>query len=468
MLNCNKFWSQNFENLFCSSNLLPLKHMSFEEKLNSITRMILLVSAVGIVSGNVKSAVWFLTVSLILINIIYYSQNKMRTTTKKKQNVENYQYGCRTCAAKQTKTLPVTPQVEFIPYADKSCTTKQSPTGAVEFIPYASRDGFKMEGYNDPNYVSMSKQLAGVGTHRQTLIPPVVTAPSHDIDFWRANPTITNSHINESRSQDLYFSGYVATDCPGKTVISSADTSTSSTGVRENFEFPYLKENSSEYVNTSCGYNKNHADVNLPTNMSIGQCPKSIELSEHNRNMYTQYAGSDITTFSQVNEPISSNMGISYTQQIPPTTQKDVKYGVEFTEHDPFLMKETHEPVSRDETADVANMYDPRFYGYGTSYRAYTDDMTGQPRFMYNDVDAVKMPNYITRSKIDHLSFADTYGPKKCGEEFGNTNHANIRKMTQQAWIDNTTQFRTEMSQRLMRKKNAEMWQRKKFPIRTY
>ena len=40
----------------------------------------------------------------------------------------------------------------------------------------------------------------------------------------------------------------------------------------------------------------------------------------------------------------------------------------------------------------------------------------GQTKFYYDDVDAIRMPNYITRSNIDHQPFADRYGPLPAGE----------------------------------------------------
>ena len=43
-----------------------------------------------------------------------------------------------------------------------------------------------------------------------------------------------------------------------------------------------------------------------------------------------------------------------------------------------------------------ANIYDPRF-GYGTGYRSYIDETTGQPRFYYDDIDAITKPNYIVK-----------------------------------------------------------------------
>ena len=62
------------------------------------------------------------------------------------------------------------------------------------------------------------------------------------------------------------------------------------------------------------------------------------------------------------------------------------------------------------EDINTANVYDPRLSGYGSSNRSYVDDVLGQPRFAYDDVNAIRMPNYIVRSHVDMLPFSIAYG----------------------------------------------------------
>jgi len=75
------------------------------------------------------------------------------------------------------------------------------------------------------------------------------------------------------------------------------------------------------------------------------------------------------------------------------------------------------------------------------------------------------MPNYITRSNIDVLPFADKYGTIPEGDEHGNKYNSEIRSLANDAFLEGTMQFRTEMMERLMRKKNAEQWQRRLMPL---
>ena len=111
--------------------------------------------------------------------------------------------------------------------------------------------------------------------------------------------------------------------------------------------------------------------------------------------------------------------------------------------------------------ASADNIYDPRFTGYGTSYRNYVDNVTGQPRFPYDDINAKRMPNYIVRSKIDTHNFADTY------DSMQNTGLSlnDIRGKAQSAFLDDTTSHRNDITSKLMRKTNSEMWQRRIAPI---
>ena len=115
---------------------------------------------------------------------------------------------------------------------------------------------------------------------------------------------------------------------------------------------------------------------------------------------------------------------------------------------------------------NTTNIVDPRFNGYGTAYRGYTDKLLGQPKFFYDDIDSVRRPNYITRSNIDFAKFADSYGTMET--EYGNPNNEQIREFANQEFLNNAIEHRTGMMERLMRKRNAELWQQRQFPISTY
>lgn len=244
---------------------------------------------------------------------------------------------------------------------------------------------------------------------------------------------------------------------------------------KENFELPYIKKqndmkirgNQPGWVNTICGYNPENLDYNLPTNLRVGNCEKTPEMNEYNKNLFTQTIQPGVYTRNQVIEPINSNMGISFTQQFEPKSCKWDDKGLTYTEHDPRIYKEPTKIIENPVDATEYNVYDPRFSGYGTSYRAYTDKQLGQTRFMYDDIDAVRMPNYISRSNIDFAKYADSYGPLNCDNVNGNQYTPNIRALAQDSFLRSSLKQRDDLMERLMRKRNSELHQLRSHPINT-
>jgi len=122
-----------------------------------------------------------------------------------------------------------------------------------------------------------------------------------------------------------------------------------------------------------------------------------------------------------------------------------------------------------------SDIYDPRFTGYGPTDRGYIEKVTGQPRFFYDDINAVTMPNFVSRSNVDVYPWAAQYGsgyngnlsdgnfPGECSVGYGD----GYKRLAENAFSDATIKFRTEIQERLMRKRNAEMWQLRSAPIYT-
>jgi hypothetical protein len=246
---------------------------------------------------------------------------------------------------------------------------------------------------------------------------------------------------------------------------------------KENYNFPYLKtddesygivtENQSGWVNTACGYNPEQVFTsNLPSNYEAGNCEKAPQMSNYNKNLYTQTIQPGVYTRNQINEPINSNIGISFQQQFEPVTCKRDEHGLTYTEHDPRIIEPAIEQpnIAIIDQLDAANVYDPRLSGYGTSYRAYTDTRLGQTKFMYDDVNAIRMPNYIVRSNIDNQPFADHYGPISSDEGMGNSLHSVMRPLANDAFLRSSLQQRDDLMERLLRKRNSELHQLRSKP----
>jgi hypothetical protein len=237
-----------------------------------------------------------------------------------------------------------------------------------------------------------------------------------------------------------------------------------------------VTQNEPGWVNTSCGYNpKQIFTSNLPSNYAAGNCEKGDSMSEYNKNLYTQTIQPGVYTRNQIIEPINSNIGISFQQQFEPLTSVyqydpnsiDIdKEELIYTQHDPRIIEPVlnQSNIATIDPVNVSNIYDPRFNGYGTSYRAYTDKNLGQTKFMYDDINAIKMPNYISRSNIDFEKYADSYGPLKEGEEFGNKYNDIIRPLAQHSWLQSNLDQRNSLSESLLRKRNSEMHELRKYP----
>ena len=142
------------------------------------------------------------------------------------------------------------------------------------------------------------------------------------------------------------------------------------------------------------------------------------------------------TSPTLMGEPIQSNLGISQVLEFD--DQKD--HGKSYDE------KSWIEP-ERDQ------LFDPRFTGYGTFYRYYWNDEKNRPDYFYKDIDAITMP-LIHRSKIDTFPWAAS-------------NEEQIRLLANTDFMESSLLFRNEMQDRLMRKRNAEWWQRRVAPITT-
>jgi len=254
----------------------------------------------------------------------------------------------------------------------------------------------------------------------------------------------------------------------------------------QNYDYPFLITTSlpltsdvilpDEYggaVDTTSGYNATQLLRSaLPSNLPAGVAHQDPRMRPYNKNMFKQTLQPGVYSTTQIIEPINNNIGISFTQQFEPLLDRmdPVTGKVSFTNLDPRIINPDlykEKLPEMDMTATESNVYDPRFTGYGTSYRAYTDDHLGQVKFFYDDVDAIRMPNYIVRSEIDTHPFADRYGPIPKGDELGNKSHAEIRALANDAFLQSSLEHRNDLMEKQSRKANARAWQQRAMPITT-
>ncbi|NDB87021.1 MAG: hypothetical protein EB127_30695, partial [Alphaproteobacteria bacterium] len=348
--------------------LLPLSSMTLEQQINAITRSVIIIFVI-IMLFDVKCAIVFLVVSVIFIILLYYLQrNKMTTNEEPFENKPDPEDNSRN----PKYQVPPKPKVNY--YYDYDNQPEKTM-----FCDDKVSQQFKTTSFN--------QRLAGKANPK-TLIPPVITMPSHD-DNWRATNLTTNNISNRESVKDLFASGYIS--------------------MPEITDPDQIAENSKE------GY-------------SIGR-------SRRQGNLNTQTIQPGVYYNPEEIEPISKNMGITETQRqrvpIKEVDNGDIYYNEYNTDARFKKIEVQNSPGPED-------IYDPRFTGYGTSYRSYYDEFVGQPRFYYDDVNAMRMPNYVIRSKVDHLDFSDHYGPMD--DNYG-VNNDEMREMVNQSFLDNSLSF---------------------------
>lgn len=514
MLTCeNKFWSERFIELFCELDPIPLTSMSLERQLNALTRLVILITILLIPCCGLKSLIFF-GIGIVFIIILFYSLRNMDCK-------EHFQI----CTNNQTSVKSddlYKPTVEFYkPHCgreEKICSKNISNPARFE-PPVVQNFG--------PGFYSANQALVGKPAAR-TMIPPVMVDPPF-AESWKENSLVVRSGINHATNQDLTRSGYLVsgeaftcTDTIGQnscceTLVDGLDANMSliestyppAYDIVENFEepkhpkhpekkigyfqqtydYPYKAyggcgtkktpiekieispyEFSGDVLRSDGYFPKQILDDNLPSNVSFGECAKDHIFKDYNKQTYTSTLQPGVYTRNQIVEPISSNIGISFTQQFEPVTCEKDCDGVTFIGHDPNVMEIPHEKSSQiqpyDKQTHISDIYDPRFTGYGTSYRSYVEPVTGQVRFYYDDIDAYKRPNYLSRSNVDFIPSSVGTQAMPNSEYFSKQNKFS-RSIANDAFTDNIISFRTEMQERLMRKANSNLEQKRRFPSHT-
>lgn len=216
-----------------------------------------------------------------------------------------------------------------------------------------------------------------------------------------------------------------------------------------------------DFVNKECAYNPAAINNSLPVNKCTGEAQQQPGYTNYNKNEGTQIIQPGLYYRSEVLDPINSNIGISFTQQFQPQTAKMENNGdVIYTDHDATQFAGVNIIDNSPTGEELHNIYDPRLTGYGPNDRMYIDKMTGQPRFFYDDIDAVKKPSYIVRSNVDHLGAFDQTGAMKHGEL-----NFDYRGIANTQFAESTLDMRTDIATRLAQMNYTRTAQRRDMPL---
>ena len=215
-----------------------------------------------------------------------------------------------------------------------------------------------------------------------------------------------------------------------------------------------------------CGYDRDNLLYNVPVNTSVGACDQRPEMASYNEALYSIAVQPDVYYRSQIQEPIGSNIGISFNQTLPITTQVMTRDGsTTLTNMDPRTFKVVDESIPRhDEMIDVSEIYDTRDTGYGPAYRGYIHELTGQPRWYYKDIDDVQRNSYISFNEIDILEKADKRGIIADADEIRQRAGGFIQYVDNE-FIERTNNQRIQMQQTFADKGRDPTVQLRKAPI---
>jgi hypothetical protein len=504
MLRCKRtFWLENPSELLCDYRVIPTDSMNISKQLNSITRLIIFITVILYLVGY-KNATLFALISLTIIIIAYYIQKNSKNIKEGYNFLPNNKM-IKTSAQLNTELFSAKKQYEYV-FGNANAYTKEVPieAGSGTFYKY-------------------NHALAGTPIPK-TLKAPIIPPRSHDLEIWRDNDFVEINGLNVDRRALSCDNGYIFKQecedyCQTKEnygassgprdrrlrnrskseqepidldidvninegyqhIIEPYDKASNYDTINTGYELPnkvpkdfyIVKKPNKEAntspgdVNTTCCYDPSNVKYNLPVNYQKSNIQTLDSFKNFNENIFTVNNGENSVEKLDIIEPTSWNIGISFDQQIPPTTKQTIDGKTFYTRNNPRDFK--YPPLKLvdpfDEEPRPDTVYDPRLNGYGTSYRTYVDDLTGQPRFYYDDIDTARRGNYYVRSKVDFLKQAEQSGIMKSDAEIKDINQ-NMRHVANQAFTDDTLKFREELQYSYMRKRNSDMWQKRVAPIR--
>ena len=231
------FWLDNVNNLFYSSSIIPTKGMKLEEKMNSITRLILIIFIV-LLACNFKYDISFLFFSIIIIIIIYYSKKRMvKENFTNENNVSPVYMNCENdikkfCSPK-SGDIPQNETQNSGKYED--CLIRKMFVNGANLSDKCNESLYDSSAYHNNdltrllcpddigikghinnneslniasnNYVSLNKSIVGNKSLQGTRIAPVIATPASS-QVWRQGSLTSPSPINKESCFDLYNSGY--------------------------------------------------------------------------------------------------------------------------------------------------------------------------------------------------------------------------------------------------------------------
>jgi len=210
--------------------------------------------------------------------------------------------------------------------------------------------------------------------------------------------------------------------------------------------------------------------------------------TQPDRRLFLQDIQPKLYSYTVDQQPINSNIGITYAPQNPPPvldqiTDNHLSRPI-YTRVDPQLVRtdgtralqqiqptrtnwseEYSDFVPPEGSINFEDIYDPRFTSYGDPYRSYSDINLGQVQYYYSDVDAYRMPNFATRSNVDFIEYRTPQG--QIWPEYQRTAGVDdVRSHVESQYAADNTFHREDLMALQMNKANRVAWAQRYAPLR--
>jgi len=385
-------------------------------------RIIIIIIAVGnivvLLAGHRKVAIFLIILGLALEILIEIEGNK-----------ERFMESCLYNLDRPDTAEPTQPGVI-------SCVNGKP----ITYYPMLIRD-------DDRNITSKNASLY-TGGYPLTTVPPPMAAPLADLDTWRMSPSTTHSHVNSRTVQedDNWYDTY-----RDRSIYDRYDPQTDQVSFAKSllYEVP----------------NANHLTSYAADN-TLDTCYDRLVAENKLVEPFVSELQPNILT-DVPKQPILSNLGlvdtapqrktVLYTPVIDNTVYNDAEIYAEDGTDD-------HAPRS-DGYATLNSAYRlPRRYPrtsanlpqrYGRYHKQHMYTPTGTREACVQDLSgAQEMSEYVnSRNKLDMFD-VNRYAPLY-----------KIQEDSIGSYIDVTNRSRSDLQNTMMRKRNAEAWQRKEYPM---
>ena len=486
-----KVWIEDFCAIMDRPDIIPLKTMSNNEKINTITRLVLLIFII-MLATKYPYSLNFIALSLLIILILYFINTKEYYSEMDQPTQYRYPLIAQNSeAAKKMALQPIiTPRAHdrevwsYPSYRHSAVNYNQARYDiSEEYTPVEQKEDYTDYDLRLSSYTNFDLDKFGKvcqSSPSNTIQPNENPTNSTPIESVITEKPIIEGFVKQPKPQQRLPPPNPSLNVPLRPPNPSIEKFS---GRREKFDnnFATIPEETGEKSFVP------NQDLLIPRTITSIYGPGAVS-NEEKIKYLTQIQPNEYS-YSDVTYPINSNIGISYTPDIPPRVldQVTTPYGTYplFHRIDPQLVRDENIPPERREelprrtswsakysmfdaapgTVNFEDIYDPRFNGYGDEYRSYGDVNLGQIQYYYSDVDAYRYPNFGIRSKVDYIDYIDPMG-RVLPEYDRKVGLNDIKKTVHDQYTSDALYFREGLQERLMKKRNRELWQLRAAPIR--